>query len=74
MTNADRQDAYRTLTMELVNALAPERSRTSCSDVDPSAGTYANGTPRCTRCGLLAAKNGDLEPGVTMTVTFEVEQ
>lgn len=59
--------------IELINIIAPEHSRTSCSDEDIDNGFYRKATeewdknytiistkyfPRCSRCALLELENG----------------
>lgn len=59
--------------IELINIIAPEHSRTSCSDENLSNGFYHKASdeweeeykvirkdynPRCTRCALLDIANG----------------
>jgi len=41
--------------IQLINELAPEHERTSCSDGNLNGNQYYNefGAPRCTRCCLL---------------------
>lgn len=52
------------LTMDIINTLAPNHGRTSCSDSN-----YANGWgsadygARCTRCALIDSMHGYTEPG-----------
>lgn len=44
----------------LVDVLAPEHGRTTCNDQIPINGTADGRAPRCTRCWLLLAKNGQV--------------
>jgi hypothetical protein len=45
------------MTQEVIDVLAPEHDRTSCSDSSINNGFVGGGNPRCTRCALLVAKH-----------------
>ena len=62
------------LTPELVNVLAPEHGRSSCSDTNIENG-FRSGkrVPRCTRCALLEAlSTRSIWANVRLAVHFEL--
>lgn len=59
-----RKFRWSLLTRETVDAFCPEHDRTSCSDSSRDNGFNAarrsnRGVPRCTRCALLDALDGE---------------
>ena len=58
--------------LELVDIIAPDHDRTSCSDADRSNGfgTGSSGGFRCARCALLelAMDEKELPPGLQLSV------
>lgn len=65
------------LTLEMVEFLAPEHNRTSCSDENSNGNEFANehGYPRCTRCALraLVANHGKDPYGQKAVIRVSVE-
>jgi hypothetical protein len=59
-----RRFRWSLLTREMVDAFCPEHDRSSCSDSSRDNGFNAarrsnRGVPRCTRCALLEALDGE---------------
>jgi hypothetical protein len=63
-----RQDAA--LTKDVIDALAPEHGRTSCSDSNLANGwgSHSSGGARCSRCAML---DGGLPIGFHYTLAIE---
>lgn len=50
---------FKALTPEIVDLIAPEHGRTSCSDINLANGWSDDRTPRCYRCALLQGWTGN---------------
>jgi hypothetical protein len=61
--------------LELINIIAPEHERTSCSDEDLNNGFYSNdNNTRCGRCTLLEIlKKGKLPNSHTGLIIFNID-
>lgn len=74
-----RNKRFNNFTMEQLNIVKPEHSRTSCSDTDIANGfTDSRDSdghlrhPRCGRCALLQIVQGGIEAAGDFDVTFDV--
>jgi hypothetical protein len=72
--NARVAKFFQHLSNEMLDALAPEHGRTSCSDTKLSNGFGSNGLsspPRCNRCALIQGRDGDYPQGLRFQFFFE---
>lgn len=61
-------------TLELINIISPEHSRTSCSDKELYNGLYSNEhSTRCARCTLLEIIKKGLPKSHKAFITFDID-